>query len=211
MNNWDYKEFYKKYNMTGVIEIGTGKIKVHDIYNELPSFMYEADTIFSDPPCSLGNINSFYTKADLEKRSEYESFVNRFFKCIALIKPKIVFIEVFKANEDRFIAELQKLFKNLKIYNSTYYHKSDCKCKILVASNDDIIDYPFENVDEQDVIKYICQNTEYNCIGDLCMGKGLVGFYANQVGKKFVGTELNKKRLAVLIERINKGSLLNIK
>ena len=35
----------------------------------------------------------------------------------------------------------------------------------------------------------------------------LPGYYANKYGKRFVGTELNPKRLAVLIERINSGKL----
>ena len=39
-------------------------------------------------------------------------------------------------------------------------------------------------------------------IGDLCMGRGLVGVNAYKNGKRFVGTELNHKRLAVLLERI---------
>lgn len=212
MSDWNYNDFYKKYNMDGVIEIGTGIVKVHDIFDPLPSFMTKADVIFCDPPCSLSNINSFYTKADInEKKNEYNSFVKRFFEHISIIKPKIVFLEVFKSNKETFIIETKKIFKNIKIYNSTYYHKKECKCYIIVASNDDVIDYPFENLDEQEIIKYICQKTEYNCIGDLCMGKGLVGFYANEAKKKFVGTELNKKRLAVLIERINKGSLLKIR
>lgn len=31
--------------------------------------------------------------------------------------------------------------------------------------------------------------------------RGMVGYYSNAAGKPFVGTELNKKRLAVLMER----------
>ena len=34
------------------------------------------------------------------------------------------------------------------------------------------------------------------------MGRGLVGVNAYKNGKRFVGTELNHKRLAVLLERI---------
>jgi hypothetical protein len=37
------------------------------------------------------------------------------------------------------------------------------------------------------------------------MGRGLVGFYAHSDGRQFVGTELNYKRLAVLIERVKTG------
>ena len=47
----------------------------------------------------------------------------------------------------------------------------------------------------------------YKIIGDLCMGRGLVGFYANKYNRPFVGIEFNKKRLAVLVHRINVGKL----
>jgi uncharacterized protein (DUF2344 family) len=46
------------------------------------------------------------------------------------------------------------------------------------------------------------KNEEYNVIGDLCMGRGLVGLNAYRNGKRFVGTELNHKRLSVLIEKV---------
>ena len=37
--------------------------------------------------------------------------------------------------------------------------------------------------------------------------RGMVGYYSNAAGKPFVGTELNKKRLAVLMERKRTGKL----
>ncbi len=40
------------------------------------------------------------------------------------------------------------------------------------------------------------------------MGQGLVGWYANQAGKPFVGTELNSKRLAILVESIETNKKL---
>jgi predicted RNA methylase len=41
----------------------------------------------------------------------------------------------------------------------------------------------------------------FECVADLCMGRGLTGISAYKLGKKFVGTELNKRRLAVLIDK----------
>jgi hypothetical protein len=43
------------------------------------------------------------------------------------------------------------------------------------------------------------------------MGMGLVGKYAYLAGKSFVGTELNKKRLAVLVDFIAKREKANNK
>ena len=59
-------------------------------------------------------------------------------------------------------------------------------------------------MDEEDAISYICENEDYTSIGDLCMGRGLVAINAYRNNKKFVGTELNYKRLSVPIKIIDK-------
>ena len=170
--------------------------------------MHRADCIFCDPPCSKGNLNTFYTKADRnDYQASYLPFAERFFECLDEIAPNTAFVEVFASNYDYFFEQCKARFREVKVYNTTYCHKSDCKCWIIQASNTSNVTYPFNDMDEQDVIEYICENHPYNCIGDLCMGRGLVGFYANKYGRRFVGTELNKKRLAVLLERIEKGKL----
>lgn len=208
MSKWEYGGTYKKYDMRGNIKAGTGIVKVHNIFDPLPSFMKQADCIFCDPPCSKGNLNSFYTKADrTDYQSSYVPFAERFFECLDEIKPGTVFVEVFAANHDYFMEQLKARFEYVKEYNTTYYHKESCKCWIIQASNVSNATYPFDGMDEQDVISYICEKVPFFCIGDLCMGRGLVGFYANQNGRFFVGTELNEKRLAVLLERIEKGKL----
>lgn len=202
MNNWEYGGSYKKYNMDGEIQIGTGTVKVHDIFNPLPAFMKEADVIFSDPPCSEGNLKSFYTKADLEKSKFYGDFQKRFFECVDEIKPKDLFVEVFASNRETFFDECKKRYAEIHTIPSRYYNNRKNKCWVLYAS--DKINHELTQIlwdkDEQKIIELICKNHSFKCIGDLCMGRGLVGLYANKYGKKFVGTELNKKRLAILLD-----------
>lgn len=205
-NIYNYHDIYKKYDMTGVIHIGNGTVKVHDIFDPLPDFMHEADVLFCDPPCNRGNLKSFYTKAELESRSEdYAPFENRLFEVIDEINPIIVFIEVFKANKDTFIAEISKRFSNVKVFDSMYYKNPKNKCWIIVGSNETLPNIDLNDIDEEKVIEKICFEVDFKCIADPCMGKGLVGFYANKAGKRFVGTELNSKRLAVLLERVSTG------
>lgn len=204
-NNWEYGEVYKKYDMSGIIEVGGGKLKVHDIFEPLPEFMKEADCIFCDPPCSLGNINSFYTKADrVDYQQSYMPFAMRFFECIDEIKPKILFIEVFKSNYDLFLEELQSRYKYIAVINSTYYHNKKNKCWVILATNEPILHIidNFNGLDEETIIEKICESVPFTCIGDLCMGRGLVGWNAYKNGKNFVGTELNPKRLAILVDKI---------
>nr|DAV07297.1 MAG TPA: DNA methylase [Caudoviricetes sp.] len=206
---WEYGEVYKKYDMGGIINIGTGTVKVHDIFNPLPDYMKNADVIFSDPPCSEGNLKTFYTKADLEKLKFFEDFQKRFFECVDEIKPKTLFLEVFANNKNSFYNECLKRFKQVIVLDSYYYHNKKNKCWVYYCCdeiNPKIVEL-LNNRDEQKIIELICKDYNFECIGDLCMGRGLVGYYANKYNRKFVGTELNQKRLAVLIDRINNGKL----
>ena len=208
MKKWNYNDVYKKYDMNGTINIGKGTVKVHDIFNGLPEFMKEADCVFCDPPCSRGNLSTFYTKAELENSHDYQSFQNKFFECTDEIKPKDLFIEVFKSNKESFIADCRKRYKYVDIYESTYYFKENNICWIIHAHNYELKKLlPINNMDEEKIIEWITQNINYKCIGDFCMGRGLVGYYANKAGKSFVGTELNKKRLAILLDMINNNSM----
>lgn len=207
---WEYGEIYKKYDMSGEITIGTGKVKVHDIFNPLPDFMKDADVVFSDPPCSEGNLKTFYTKADLEKQKFFQDFKNRFFECVDEINPHTLFVEVFASNKEDFQTECEKRFKHVVCLDSYYYHNRKNKCWVFYCTNRQIdanMVNLLNNNDEQKIIELICKHYDFECIADVCMGRGLVGFYANKYGKKFVGTELNKKRLAVLLERVNAGTL----
>lgn len=199
---WNYGDAYKRHNMEGIIEVGGGKLKVHNLFDPLPEFMKEADVIFCDPPCSKGNINTFYTKADrTDYQESYEPFEKRFFEIVDEIKPKKLFVEVFKSNWESFTRECGKRYKYVTSFPSTYYHNKNNKCWVIVAENNPA-DYPFFGMDEENVIEWICKNVDYKCIADPCMGQGLVGYNAFLNGRKFVGTELNKKRLAVLVEKI---------
>lgn len=207
MSKWEYGGAYKNYDMTGEIKAGTGIVKVHDIFNPLPAFMKEADVIFSDPPCSEGNLSSFYTKADIQKTKFYDDFQKRFFECVDEISPKELFVEVFASNRDAFLQECKKRYKTVWRLQSYYYHNRKNECWVLFATNRNhqkMAGFLGGN-DEEKIIELVCQYHDFECIGDLCMGRGLVGFYADKHWRKFVGTELNEKRLAVLLERIEKG------
>ena len=208
MSKFEYRGFYQNYDMEGEIIIGTGKVKVHDIFEPLPDFMKPADCIFVDPPCNNGNLKSFYTKSDKLLKLDYPRFEKRLFDVIDEINPNHLFIEVFASNKESIFEKLSERYgANIKEFPSYYYHKEDNKCWIYYAYlKENNFEIPF--LDEEKAIEFICGNLEFDTIADPCMGKGLVGFYANKFGKKFAGTELNKKRLACLLEHINKGKII---
>jgi DNA modification methylase len=165
--------------------------------------MKSADLLFCDPPWNQGNLNSFYTKAGRDDYSEFELFFKRLFKIITEIKPKTCYIEIGKDYLAEFIIEMKQIFKSVTFYNSSYYHKADNHCYIIRGGHK-YKKLPLDGMDEEDIINWVCQNEEYSCIADPCMGCGLVACGAFMTGHQFVGTELNPKRLSVTLENLYK-------
>ena len=202
---WDYGGAFEKFPMkpNAVYKYSNGStIKVHNIFEPLPSFMKQADLIFCDPPWNMGNLQSFYTKAEVTDRIDnFKTFYSRLFECLAEISPNTCYIEIGKEYLSVFVEKLKAMYKYVHFYNSTYYHRLDNKCYVVRASNK-AKKPKLDDIDEEDIISWICENEDFKCIGDLCMGRGLVGLYAYKNNKSFVGTELNHKRLSVLVERI---------
>ena len=213
---WNYGNVYEKYDMSGEIKVGTGTLMVHDIFKKLPDFMKQADALFCDPPGGGGVLSTYYTKAGIEKTNrpygKYSEFENRLFEVVRQINPKIAIFELFNCIKQTFEQKIHDIYKNVKVFNSTYYHNKKNVCYIAVGSNEPIPEVlsGLEGMDEADAIEFICKNLEYNCIADPCMGQGLVAYYSNKYGKKFVGTELNPKRLAVCVDRVTTGVLKGV-
>lgn len=208
MSNWEYGGIYRDLDMTGIIHLpNDSKVMVCDWTKEMPEFMKEADTLFIDPPWNMGNVNTFYYKADKPHLDiDFIAFTGHLFKRIDEIRPLYLFIEMGKEYLSTYLEECKKRYKYVTFYNSTYYHKRQNKCYVVHAT-DDFRHRRYkelEDMDEEDIITWITANHQYDCIGDLCMGRGLVGQGAYKAGKKFVGTELNKKRLAILVDTIQK-------
>ena len=204
MGKWEYGGVYKKYDLENgkpyVFDDGS-IIQVQDIIYGLPDFMRQADVIFVDPPWNQGNMTSFYTKADTANPHKIQSLYDTIFKYLEEINPKYAFMEIGKEYLAETIMDFKKIFKYVTFYNSGYYHSKDKFCYVVQGSQKRK-NFKLDGMDEENIIKWICENIDYECIGDFCMGRGLVGLYSYMNGKRFVGTELNHKRLAVLIDRI---------
>lgn len=180
-------------------------VAVHDIFDPLPGFMGSADTLFVDIPYNQSLLTSFTQREGNQlspiNTGRFDDFTRRLFECIEEISPNTVFIEVGKEALADYLC-LCRRFKYSTFYNSTYYRRRENKCYVIHATNDSKRRRykELEDMDEETIIQWVCANHDYACIGDLCMGRGLVGRYAFAAGKRFVGTELNPKRLAVLVD-----------
>ena len=186
-----------------VYQLGNGsKIAIADITKGIPDFVKEADCIFIDPAGNKGVLKSYYTKADLECPYEsFDDFCQVISRRIMEINPDRLFVECFKTNYKSLVALVEGLYPCVKIYESTYYHKADCKAWIIQGTRQPE-DYGFDNMDEEDVIYQISEKVPFTCIGDFFMGRGLVAESAFKAGKKFVGSDMNRNRLAVAIHRV---------
>lgn len=208
MSNWEYGGLYRAYDMSGQIELPNNScVQVCDWTKELPEFMKRADTLFVDPPWNIGNVNTFYTKADLEHvRFNFLDFSQHLWERIDQIAPKYLFLEMGKEYLGWYLEAARARFKYVTFYNSTYYKKRENKCYVIHATDDGKYRRyaDLEDKDEADIIAWLCEYHRYNCIGDLCMGQGLVGKHAYLNRRSFVGTELNPKRLAVLVDFVKK-------
>lgn len=214
MSKWEYGGAYLRHPIdAGEIALfdDGSMAKVHNIFEPLPAFMRGADLMFVDPPWNLGNLNTFYTKAErIDYQDSFDTFYKRLFECISEIAPDTCYVEVGKEYLAEFILEMKQLYKAVTFYNSSYYHRKENMCYVLRGSKKRK-KLPLDYMDEEDIIAWICKNEDYSCIGDLCIGRGLVGIHAHQAGKRFVGTELNKKRLSVLLERLHKSGCEYVK
>lgn len=206
MADWTYGNAIERFPVEEGKEIHTagGILMAHDIFNPLPDFMRQADVIFTDSPWNLGNMKSFYTKAekDFPDIGQFEPFYLRLFECIAEIRPRVCYLEIGKEFLGEFLTEMKKQYKYVTFYNSSYYHKKENFCYIVQGSQKRK-NWHYDGMDEEDIISAVAENEE-GTIGDLCMGRGLVACAAARNGKPFVGTELNPKRLAVALERLDK-------
>lgn len=206
-NKWRYGNAWEEFpiepgEVWGIAGNGS-RVAVHNIFDPLPPFMLKADLLIIDPPWNLGNINSFYTKAGrTDHLSDFAKFTDVLFQRIGEIGAQTVYIEIGRQNVDDFYSRLEELYPHLQRWDVVYYRKHPT-C-LIRGSEAGPVDYDFTGIDEAKCIKIIAQIEQYCTLGDLCMGQGLVGLAAFLAGKSFVGTELNKRRLANLLQKLAK-------
>lgn len=177
------------------------KVAVHDIFDPLPGFMRETDLLFIDPPWNQGNLNAFYTKAGRDDYQEWARFTAVLFQRIAEISPSTCYIEIGNQFVDDWHGRLADLYPVIQRWPVVYYRKHPTN---ILRGSAAPIDYDFTGMDEAKAIGVIGQIDGRGTMGDICMGQGLVGLSAWAAGRPFVGTELNKRRLANLLQKLAK-------
>jgi len=185
------------------------RVAVHDIFEPLPDFMLQADFLFIDPPWNQGNLTSFYTKAERTEHRSFGDFADILFQRISEIAPAVCYIEIGNQSVDNWHERLRQIYQYVERWSVVYYRKHPTN--IIRGSDNGILDYDYTGMDEARIITESARLENYTIMGDLCMGRGLVGLAAFDARKPFVGTELNKRRLACLLNALSKKGAKVIK
>jgi hypothetical protein len=133
--------------------------------------------------------------------TDFNDFMDVLFERIALIDPVVCYLEIGKRHVADFEERLGKIFPSAQVWPITYYKKKPC---YLIRGGKVPTDANFSGIDEELTPSLAIQAENPTCVADLCTGRGLTLLAAHANGKQFVGTELNKRRLAVAIEKANK-------
>lgn len=182
-------------------ECTKSKISVIDIFNCIPKYMLSADIIYTDPPWNTGNLRSFYTKAGMTTNRSFEEFLSVLTKHIHTISPEVCYLEIGSKHRDAIISMLSQEFKVVQFWKITYYRKNVCW---LIRGSDRATDVDFAGIDDSKTPFVVAQHELPGVVADLCTGRGLTGVAAYKANRTFYGTELNKRRLAVLMDRTSR-------
>ena len=195
-----YGKSYEKFpiNENEIWEYDGSKIAVCDLTKGLPDFMLTADMVYCDPPWTLGNVNMFNSKAGREYIYDFAEFYTPFFEQIKKINPTVCYVEVGEKSRFTYAQKLLELYPSVQDWKITYYKKNPC---YLLRAAQSATDFNFVGYDDEETPALAVKNEKPQVVGDLCTGRGLTGIAALTNGCCFVGTELNKRKLAVFIER----------
>lgn len=198
VKEWNYSGAWETYPIQdGEIwaDKKTGSIvQAVDLFNGLPKHMRKADMLYIDPPWNTGNINSFYTKAGMQDiRRQIGDFFDVLLTYTLTIKPKVLYMEIGKQGLDDMIARVGRSYPVVQHWKITYYKKHP---SYLVRGGAEATGVDYTGMDDGQTPYLAVESESPTIVGDLCTGRGLIAEAAMQHGKRFVGTELNRKRLA---------------
>ena len=204
---WKYGNSWEKYpiekNEIWIDKNSNSIVSVYNITKDFPEYMLDADMVYCDSPWNLGNANCFITKASSKEYiNSFDEFYNHLFQHIKSIKPYCCYLEIGKQYIGTFKNEMLKIFPSIQTWQITYYKKNPCF--LIRGGHLDYQEFNFENKDDTETPLLAIKAEKPKCVADLCTGQGLTAIAAYRSNVRFVGTELNKRRLAVAIDKVNK-------
>jgi methylase of polypeptide subunit release factors len=102
---------------------------------------------------------------------------------------------------------MNALYPTRQVWGITYYKKNPC---YLIRGGHVLLDPRFrwfDDFDDEYTPALAIEAEHPATVADLCTGRGLTLLAAHKYGATFYGTELNKRRLAVAIDRATKQGI----
>lgn len=165
------------------------------------------DLFYSDPPWDPGNAKSFRTKAGLNEPGVKVNFPDLLIKVVEIARQSSgdTYLEMGKKNAE-LLEELVKFGGGRMInrWDITYYKKNPMVLFQFVFEG--AVQRGFtgsaSGMDDGDTPMWaIARSTSPgDLVADTCTGRGLTMRSAVEQGRRFIGTELNPRRLAVAID-----------
>lgn len=211
---WLYGESWEKFpiNDDEVWQAGKNFVAVKDI-SKIDNLDFFGQSVFDmsyiDPPWNTGNINSFYTKAGLKERKDFAEFLRCLLHLVKHYSPNVNYMEMGNQNVDFAGKEIKNLGGVVtNIWDITYYRTKPCKLIRYSFVSDMPNHFDFTGIDDDYTPRFAMQTEpNINNVLDLCTGRGLTGRTAFDLGISFYGTELNKRRLACLLDFYNQNNI----
>jgi len=209
---WRYGDAFEQYPVEEDVPIEVnghhmmcGSITDLNIRQWLTGF--NIDYAYVDPPWNQGNISSFYTKAGMEDRPEFWNFIDHLISVLKNVRYDC-FIEMGDEHIEAFKTSIEqsggRVINDWRIY---YYKTRPCRLVQATWNESKVLLEDSEIVDQDDEktpMIVLSKLPEPSVILDACTGLGLTATTAHELGHRFVGVELNPRRLAHAVKGVSK-------
>ena len=183
----------------GDLEAGDGMKLVLD-YKERPKLMV------TDPPWNSGNARTFRGKAGLDRPVDFPNLMSCVLELGVLCKGE-VWIEMGVQYLFKLTEQVRALHGHvLQTFETTYYKKRPNRLMRCVFHGEWCALPLFDptGMDDADftapIIAHYSQPGDVVC--DPCTGQGQMAVDAIKQGRRFIGLELNPRRLAVTVDKL---------
>ena len=181
-----------------VWKYGDSAISVLDITESALDCFGDADMIYADAPWGLRNVNFFYNQVKKKRLNNFSDFYNKLFGVVKNVNAEVCYLEIGNEYLHVYTENMRRLYNAVQKWPIKYYGKRDCW---LVRGGQDITPFDFTGFDDSKTPSHAVKIENPQCVLDPCCGKGITGIAALESGARFIGTEINKRKLALFIKR----------
>lgn len=161
---------------------------------------------YVDPPWTPSLLTGFRTKAGLPRGKPFSDFLDNLIRAISPTSGDC-YIEMGKQHVDSLRQKVEDSGGVIEAdFPITYYKKNPARLLRVSFGYPRNASFAFDNMDDADTpAKAVRESTvPMEWVFDPCTGKGLTAVAAATQGRRFIGMELNPRRMAVAIDAVSR-------